>query len=147
MTQPIITNISEAQLRTDTWAFLREPTTLVQICSPGCFHPTYKTEQFVKTHQFKYNPNFSKIDVVENANEGITEELAKEIIQALKDAYDGRHNVVVQCLSGNIRSATLVEFGAMTFGFDFQPGDDFTPAWNDARALQRCWVKHFKKDS
>lgn len=142
----IITNVSAADLRNKSYpSSLPGQTTLIQICDPRDSHVKVPEFAFIKTHAFKYLCNMDRQR--ESIEGGLTDSLALDILTALKEASDNNHNVICQCQMGSIRSATLVEVGAMLFDFEFSPGTSFDPSWSDARLLSKVYHKHFEEAS
>jgi len=85
---------------------------LIQIVDPGVEFPTPK-HQFRKTYQFYF------LDVEDNEPDGclydaaITNEDAKGIAEALREAWNEHMNVVVHCHMGVARSGAVAEVGVM----------------------------------
>ena len=92
---------------------------LIQIVDPDMDFPTPKHE-FRRVYQFKFldvedpvyvNPLSTEFDV--KHADAITNEDAKGIAQALKEAWDNGMNVVVHCHAGVCRSGAVAEVGVM----------------------------------
>jgi len=85
---------------------------LIQIVDPGVEFPKPKYD-FRKTYQFYF------LDVEDNEPDGclydaaITNEDAKGIAEALREAWNEHMNVVVHCHMGVARSGAVAEVGTM----------------------------------
>ena len=133
--KPWITNISRDKLRDRRYERPEHPVTLIQIGNPNeTINPPTHPEDFAVIHKFRYYPCFREQSRTEN---NLNESQAKLILTALKEAKQNNHSVIVQCGEGRVRSATLVDVAASLLDFDYVPGVQFDPAWDDARMFSR----------
>jgi len=112
MMKPWIENISLDDVRKGYHYDPGFNSMLIQIVDPGVEFPTPK-HQFRKTYQFYF------LDVEDNEPDGclydaaITNEDAKGIAEALREAWNEHMNVVVHCHMGVARSGAVAEVGVM----------------------------------
>jgi len=112
MMKPWIENISLDDVRKGYHYDPGFNSMLIQIVDPGVEFPTPK-HQFRKTYQFYF------LDVEDNEPDGclydaaITNEDAKGIAEALREAWNEHMNVVVHCHMGVARSGAVAEVGTM----------------------------------
>lgn len=133
--KPWITNISRDQLRDRQYERPGQPVTLIQIGNPNeVINPPTHPEDFAVVHGFRYYPCFREQT---RSSNNLDEETAKHILKVLKEAKQSNHSVIVQCGEGRVRSATLVDVAASLLDFDYVPGTQFDPAWDDARMFSR----------
>ena len=112
MMKPWIENISLDDVRKGHHYDPGVNSMLIQIVDPGTEFPKPKYD-FRKTYQFYF------LDVEDNEPDGclydaaITNEDAKGIAEALREAWNESMNVVVHCHMGVARSGAVAEVGTM----------------------------------
>ena len=112
MMKPWIENISLDDVRKGYHYDPGFNSMLIQIVDPGVEFPKPKYD-FRKTYQFYF------LDVEDNEPDGclydaaITNEDAKGIAKALREAWNEHMNVVVHCHMGVARSGAVAEVGTM----------------------------------
>jgi len=112
MMKPWIENISLDDVRKGYHYDPGFNSMLIQIVDPGVEFPKPKYD-FRKTYQFYF------LDVEDNEPDGclydaaITNEDAKGIAEALREAWNEHMNVVVHCHMGVARSGAVAEVGTM----------------------------------
>ena len=107
---PWIENVSLAAIKEALHYDPGPNSMLIQIVDQDMDHPKAKYP-FKETRKFKF------LDVEEpECLDGITEEDAKYIVQALRHAKEKNMNVVVHCVAGVCRSGAVVE-AALFIGF------------------------------
>ena len=110
--KPWIENISLDDIRKGYHYDAGFNSMLIQIVDPGTEFPTPK-------HEFKTVRQFYFLDVEDDDKEkiyysaAITNEDAKGIADALREAWDNHMNVVVHCHMGVCRSGAVAEVGVM----------------------------------
>ena len=110
--KPWIENISLEDVKKGYHHDAGDNSMLIQIVDPGVEFPTPKYD-FRKTYQFYF------LDVEDNEPDGclydaaITNEDAKGIAEALREAWNEHMNVVVHCHMGVARSGAVAEVGTM----------------------------------
>ena len=113
MMKPWIENISLADVRSGYHYDPGPNAMLIQIVDPGVEFPKPKYKQWRRIRQFFF------LDVEDNEPDGaiyscaITNEDAKGIAEALREAWDNGMNVVVHCHMGVARSGAVAEVGVM----------------------------------
>jgi predicted protein tyrosine phosphatase len=113
MLAPWIENISLADVRSGYHYDPGPNAMLIQIVDPGVEFPKPKHKEWRRIRQFFF------LDVEDNEPDGalyscaITNEDAKGIAEALREAWEGNMNVVVHCHMGVARSGAVAEVGTM----------------------------------